>query len=152
MARISIGVIGTGECDQKTYQIAFRVGELIAHSGYDLVCGGLGGVMEAAAKGCKSAGGLAIGIIPQERAENANPFIDIVIPTGMGIMRNLLVVRSAAGLIAIDGRYGTLSEIAYAVQLEKPIVGIETWSVSDQIEQFDNPDQAVKRIIKLIEQ
>ena len=145
-----IGIIGAGQCDNHIYTLARETGSAVAQSGYGMVCGGLGGVMEAAARGCKENGGLTVGIIPQKKAGFANEFIDIVIPTGMGIMRNLLVVRSAAGLIAIDGKYGTLSEIAFALQLGKPLVGLETWDISEQIETAENPVQAVDKLVKMI--
>jgi len=143
-----IGVIGARECDERIAKIAFEVGHSIAQSGYGLVCGGRGGVMKAAAEGCKAAGGLTVGIIPSDRFEEANPFIDIVIPTGMGIMRNLLVVRSARGIIAVSGGYGTLSEIAYALQLSLPIIGIETWNVSPAIREASTAQAAVTELIK----
>ena len=139
-----IGVIGAGQCDKEAAELAFNTGKEIAESGYGMVCGGLGGVMEAASQGCKEAGGLTVGIIPQDEAESGNKYLDIIIPTGMGIMRNLLVVRSAAGLIAVNGRYGTLSEIAFALQLNKPIAGLNTWVISDRIFPAANPKEALK--------
>ncbi len=146
-----IGIIGAGECNSRIYALARETGALVAKNGFGIVCGGLGGVMEGAARGCKENGGLSIGIIPQEKAEFANEFIDIVIPTGMGIMRNMLVVSSAVGLIAIDGKYGTLSEIAFALQLGKPVVGLQTWDVSDKIVTVENPVQAVETLIKMFQ-
>ncbi len=146
-----IGIIGAGTCDKRIYALARETGAAVAKNGFGLVCGGLSGVMEGAARGCKENGGLTIGIIPQENADFANAFIDIVIPTGMGIMRNLLVVRSAAGLIAIDGKFGTLSEIAFALQLGKPVVGLQTWDISEQIINVKNAEQAVATVMELIE-
>lgn len=143
-----IGVIGAGNCDFETYTLAEKVGQEIAVHGYGLVCGGLSGVMEASAKGCREKGGLTIGIIPQDDADSSNPFIDIVIPTGMGIMRNLLVVRTASGLIAVGGRFGTLSEISFALQLGKPIVAINSWDVSETIYKAKTPNDAVTELIK----
>lgn len=128
-----VAVIGAGQCDDQTGSLAYEVGKEIALRGYGLVCGGLGGVMEAACEGCRQQGGLTVGIIPQAEKEAANRFVDIVIPTGMGIARNMLVVRSAAGVIAVGGRYGTLSEIAFALQLGIPLVGINTWELGDII-------------------
>ncbi len=145
-----LGVIGANQCDALVRDTAFHVGKQIALRGYGMVCGGLGGVMEAAAEGCRSNGGLTVGIIPQDEPEHANPFISIVIPTGMGIMRNLLVVRSAAGLVAVDGKYGTLSELAFALQLGKPVVGVGTWNVSEDVQQFDDPVTAVNYLIDLL--
>ncbi len=142
-----IGVIGAGECDQATYDLARQVGSEIAAHHLGLVCGGLGGVMEAAAKGCRQNGGLTVGLLPQETAELANPYLDIVIPTGMGIMRNALVVRAAVGLIAVGGRFGTLSELAFALQMNKPVTGLHTWDISEQIINVNSPAEAVKELL-----
>lgn len=146
-----IGVIGNGACDMQTSQFAERVGRAIAHHGFGLVCGGLGGVMEAAARGCQQNGGITVGIIPQEMPAAANPYIDIVIPSGMGVMRNLLLVRAAKGLIAVGGRFGTLSEIAFALQLQKPVVALHSWEVSDKIIIASDPDQAVEKLVERLE-
>ena len=147
-----IGVIGARACPENIYQLAYQTGTELALNDFGVVCGGLGGVMEAAAKGCKEAGGLTVGIIPDEHFESANSYIDIIIPTVMGIMRNLLVVRSALGIIAIDGKFGTLSELAYALQLHKPIVGLNTWDVSEDVRQANSPGQAVQVLISLLNQ
>ncbi len=146
-----IGVIGAGQCNNEIGDLAFRVGLEIGQRGYGMICGGMGGVMEYAAKGCQESGGLTVGVLPQDSAESANSYIDIAIPTGMGIARNLVIVRSAVGLIAVDGKYGTLSEIAYALQLGKPLVGLQTWDVSENIIKADNPKDALDKLIKKIE-
>lgn len=143
-----IGVIGARECPESSLKFAYEVGQEIAKFGYGLVSGGMMGIMESASHGCRDAGGLTIGIIPGSDPALGNPYLDITIPTGMGIMRNLLVVRSAVGLIAIDGKYGTLSEIAYALQLGKPVVGLDTWDVSEDIIKVDTALEAVETIIK----
>ncbi|MGD9899539.1 MAG: TIGR00725 family protein [Calditrichaceae bacterium] len=145
-----IAVIGAGQCDDRIYSKAYDVGRHIAEKKFGLICGGLGGVMEAAAKGCRDAGGITVGIIPQEDGSAANPYIDIVIPTGMSIMRNLLIIRAAAGIVAVDGKYGTLSEIAYALQLKKPIVGLDTWDVSETIIKAQSAEEAVFTIVGII--
>jgi len=144
-----IGVIGARECPESSLNLAFEVGQEIAQYGYGLVSGGMMGIMEFASHGCRNEGGLTIGIIPGDDPALANPYLDIVIPTGMGIMRNLLIVRSAVGLIAIDGKYGTLSEIAYALQVGKPVVGLNTWDISDEIIKVNTAREAVESIIKL---
>ena len=110
-------------------EAAVRVGELIAIAGAVLVCGGLGGVMEAAALGAKKAGGLTIGILPGGSTAEANPSIDVPVATGIGYARNAIVALNADALIAIDGEYGTLSEIAYGIIYGKTVVGLGTWDI-----------------------
>lgn len=118
---------------EKIRQISFDTGREIAQRGYVLVCGGMGGVMEEAAKGAKSIGGLVIGILPGKDTTEANPYIDIPIVTAMSHARNAIIVRSADCVIAIDGEYGTLSEIALAKVINKPVFGIETWEIEGVI-------------------
>ena len=130
-------------CDTDLYQSAQQLGRLLAGAGYTVVCGGLGGVMEAVCRGAVEKDGLTIGILPGEQAEQANPYIRIVLPSGMGIGRNLLIVRSAAAVIAVNGGYGTLSEIAFALQLEKPVIGLGTWQISERIIQVKSPEEAL---------
>lgn len=144
-----IGVIGARECSDSSLKLAYEVGQEIAKYGYGLVSGGMMGTMEAASRGCREAGGLTVGIVQGDNPSLANPYLDIIIPTGMGIMRNLLIVRSAVGLIAIDGKYGTLSEIAFALQIGKPIVGLNTWDISEEVIKVSTAHQAVRTIIKL---
>ncbi len=145
-----IGVIGSGEDDKDLFELSRQIGGLIARAGMNVVNGGLFGVMEGSALGCSEAGGLTIGLLPGLRAVNANPYIDITIPTGMGEMRNALIIRASAGLIAIGGGYGTLSEIALAHKSGKPVVGLRTWDVSDKTVKVQTPEQAVTAILKEI--
>lgn len=126
---MNIAVIGGHSCPPHIAKIAEEAGEGIARLGHSLICGGLGGVMQAACKGAKSAGGETIGILPGHDKEEANPYVDIPIVTGLGYMRNNLVVKNADIIIAIDGKEGTLSEIAFALQMKKPILGIKTWDI-----------------------
>src|SRR3990170_5769803 len=109
---------------------AEAVGRLVAQAGAVLVCGGLGGVMEAACRGAKSAGGLTIGILPGGDRAEANPFVDVAVVTGMGTARNVIVVRTADALVAVDGSYGTLSEIAHALDQGKRGVSLGSWGLS----------------------
>jgi uncharacterized protein (TIGR00725 family) len=125
-----IGVIGDGNCDEKTYRTAYELGQLIAEQKAVLVCGGLGGVMEAACKGAKSRNGSTLGILPFDDRKWANPYVDISVPTGLGEARNALVARAGDVLIAVGGQFGTLSEIALAIKIGKPVVGIGTWELS----------------------
>ena len=122
---------------------AEEVGRLIGERGGDLICCGLGGVMEAAARGTKAAGGMTIGILPGGRPSEANSFIDIPIVTGMGYARNVIIVQSAAGVVALPGKFGTLTEIAYAVLFGKPVIGLHSWNVGADIPQALSPIEAV---------
>lgn len=139
-----IGVIGGRKTGKNLLREAEEVGRLIAERGAVLVCGGLRGVMEAAARGARSAGGLTIGILPQEDKRDANDFIDIAIPTGLGIGRNVIIARTAEALIAVGGEYGTLSEIAFGMQMGKPVIGIGTWQVKGVIG-AENASEAVQK-------
>lgn len=125
-----IGVIGGGETSEEIASIAEEVGRELAKRGCTLVCGGLQGVMEAACKGAKSAGGRTIGIIPGRLRYEANRYVDIPIVTGLGYARNVIVVKSSQAVIAIDGSYGTLSEIGHALAEGIPVIGLKTWSLS----------------------
>ncbi len=126
---IKISVIGGSLCDQEIFKAAYEVGREIARNNAILVCGGLGGVMEAACKGAKESGGITIGILPGEDENSANIYVDIKIPTGLGYARNVLVVKAGDAIIAVDGSTGTLSEIAYALTYQKPIIGLNTWNL-----------------------
>jgi uncharacterized protein (TIGR00725 family) len=128
--RAYVAVVGGGDGSAQEIRDAELVGRGLAEGGAVLVCGGLGGVMEAACRGAKSAGGTTLGILPGSRREDANAFVDISIPTGLGEMRNGLVVRSADALIAIGGEFGTLSEVALALKAGKTVVGLGTWQLA----------------------
>ena len=131
--RVRIGVIGGAKPDPEFRKIAFKIGQLIGEKGAILVCGGLSGIMEAAARGAKQTEGLTIGILPGNSPQDANPYIDIAIATGLGYSRNSLVAMNADVLIAIDGQYGTLTEIAYGCIYGKKIIGIGTWDIEGVI-------------------
>jgi uncharacterized protein (TIGR00725 family) len=142
--KVFIGVIGAGTCSKKIYNTAEEVGKNIAKAGAILVCGGLGGVMEGAAKGAKENGGVTIGIIPGESKEEANPYIDFPIVTGFGEGRNLVVIRSSDVIIALPGKYGTLSELAFCMKLDKPVVSLGTWDISEKVVKAKDAKEAVK--------
>lgn len=127
--KILVSVIGGSECDKDTAYMAEEVGNIIGSSGAVLLSGGLGGVMEAASRGAKKSGGLVLGIIPGEEKSDANSFVDIVIPTGMGYSRNALVAGAADIVVAFPGKYGTLSEIGFALNAKKEVYGLETWEI-----------------------
>jgi uncharacterized protein (TIGR00725 family) len=123
---LRIGVIGSHRCDRAVADLARRVGELIARARAVLVCGGLGGVMQAAAEGAREAGGVTVGILPGTDAGDANPGVVIAIPTGLGEARNALVVGASDAVIAIAGGWGTLSEAAFCLKNGVPLIGLET--------------------------
>jgi hypothetical protein len=127
--RLRIAVIGGSKPGRQAADSAFEVGRLLARAGAVVVCGGLGGVMEAACRGARQEGGFAIGILPGGSPADANPWVDVPIATGLGYTRNALVVMNADAVIAVDGEYGTLSEIAYGKIHGKKVVGLGTWDV-----------------------
>jgi uncharacterized protein (TIGR00725 family) len=124
-----VGIIGGNAPDALSLKNAERMGELIARNGYILVNGGMKGVMEASARGAKNAGGFVIAITPGKSRDEGNLFSDIVIPTGLGYMRNPLVVLNSDIVVAIDGSYGTLSEIAYCKIYNRTVFGLNTWPI-----------------------
>lgn len=128
--KLYIGVIGSAEAPPEILEMARKVGREIAKRGAILVCGGRGGVMEAAAKGVWEEGGLAVGILPGTTRKEANPYLFVAVVTGMGEARNAVVVRSSDAVIAISGGYGTLSEIALALKIGTPVIGLNTWQLT----------------------
>jgi uncharacterized protein (TIGR00725 family) len=122
--------------------VAEEVGRLLARRGAVVVCGGLGGVMEAACRGASREGGTTVGVLPGLDRGAANPFVSVAVATGLGEARNALVVRAADALIAVGGAYGTLSEIALALKAGKPVIGLGTWEI-DGVERVEGPDAAV---------
>ena len=156
-SKLKIGVIGTSEAEASVLEVAYMVGQAIGHRGAILVCGALKGVMEAAARGAKDAGALTIGILPGSQMEDANPYIDIPIVTGLGHARNMVVVQSSHAVLAIDGKLGTLSEISTCLLYGIPLVGLGTWRIQKpdatfiDIPQFQDPIQAVDMVMKMSE-
>jgi uncharacterized protein (TIGR00725 family) len=149
MRRKIIAVIGAGTADEAILKIAEDVGRLIARRGAVLICGGLGGVMDTASKGAKSAGGITVGILPQNHTKDANPNIDIPIATGFGEGRNVIIARTADAIIAVGGEYGTLSEIAFGLKMGKPVIGIGTWDIKGTIK-AKNAEDAVEKAFELL--
>lgn len=145
-----VGVIGASKCSRSIAAIAEHVGKGIAERGDILICGGLGGVMEAACKGAKARGGLTVGILPGNDKTSANPWVDIPIATGFGYARNLVIVQSSDGIIAISGSYGTLSELAFASKLGVPLVGISTWEIEAPIIKVETAEEALKELYSII--
>ena len=155
-SQVFIGVIGGGNVPPDIAGLAEEVGREIARQGAVLICGGLGGVMEAACKGAASEGGLTIGILPGENRTDANPYVKIPVVTGIGYARNVAVVKSSQAVIAVDGSYGTLSEIGHALQSGIPVIGLKTWSLSidnkpdNNIILAENARDAAEKAIALI--
>lgn len=151
----NIGVLGPNTTTDAEYALGVDVGRCIAAAGAVLVCGGLGGMMFAAAEGAKSADGQTIGILPGNVRSAANPFIDTAIPTGLGVYRNAVLANACDAVIAIHGAYGTLSEIAFALRLGIPVIGLNTWEVhrngkaDPAIHVADSAQEAVDLAIKL---
>ncbi|MDP8233304.1 MAG: TIGR00725 family protein [Candidatus Saelkia tenebricola] len=155
--KIRIAVIGGSDASNEALKEAEAVGQLIAKNNCILVTGGLGGVMEAASRGAKEAGGVVMGILPGISRLEKNPYVDIAIPTGLGWIRNVQVVLNADVLIAIDGAYGTLSEISYALLYGKPVFGLKTWVLSKAEEKSGkgvisclSPQEAVEKALKAV--
>jgi uncharacterized protein (TIGR00725 family) len=146
-----VGVIGAGACSETLYQLATDLGAEIGKRGWALICGGLEGVMEGAAKGCFEAGGMTVGILPGHTKESANPYIRVPIPTGLGEGRNLLVVRCSDALVSIAGGYGTLSEIALALKMNKPVIGLETWQDINGIHYVSDCNEAIQMVTQLLQ-
>jgi len=127
---VRIAVIGERQASSALEEAAEAIGREIAGRRGILICGGMGGVMEAACKGAASAGGVVVGILPTDGAEDANPYVTIPLPTGLGEGRNILVVRGAEAVIAVGGGYGTLSELGHALKIGLPVIGLDTWEIS----------------------
>lgn len=152
-----IGVIGESTfSDPRHEALAEEVGRRIAAAECTLICGGLSGVMEAACRGARAAGGRTIGILPGAHRRESNPYVDVSIATGMGQMRNVIIVLTADALIAIGGGYGTLSEIGHALRSGKPVIGLRTWDASRgtnraAITVVETPEQAVREALRLVQ-
>jgi uncharacterized protein (TIGR00725 family) len=151
-----VAIIGGSQCTTQEAKLAKEIGRELAKRGAVLVCGGLGGIMEAACKGASLEGGLTIGILPGSNRQAANSYVQIPIVTNLGEARNVVIVKSAEAVIAIGGGYGTLSEIGHALRNGLPIVGLNTWRLSrnDQpntsIIYVQNPIEAVDLALSLI--
>jgi len=151
-----VGIIGEREASPENILRAYTVGHLLAEHGFALICGGLGGVMEAACRGACDAGGLTLGILPGIDAAEANPYVQIAIVTGLNEARNLLIVRSALALIAIGGEYGTLSEMAFALKMNKPVIALYSWQPERPgvshltLYPVQTPEEAVERLLQFV--
>jgi uncharacterized protein (TIGR00725 family) len=150
-----VAVCGPDPCTGEVADQAEDVGRLLARAGAVVVCGGHGGVMAAASKGAAQAGGTVIGILPGSSRAEGNPYLTVSIPTGMGEMRNALIVRSVDAVIAIAGEFGTLSEIALALKVGVPVVGLGTWELAKSgrtvkaFAEATSPEEAVQQALRL---
>jgi uncharacterized protein (TIGR00725 family) len=143
-----VAVVGPGDASSQEIALAEEVGAGLAAAGAVVVTGGLGGVMEAACRGARSRGGRTLGILPGEDREDANGWVEIAVATGLGELRNGIVVRAADALVAVGGGHGTLSEIALALKLGRPVVGLGTWEVHG-VEHVSTPEDALDRVSAL---
>ena len=154
--KTAIAVIGASQASPTELKDAEEVGRLIATRGAILICGGMGGIMEAACRGAVAEGGLTVGLLPGESVRAANEFVHLPIATGVGYARNVAVARSGQAVIAIGGGYGTLSEIAHALQGGVPVIGLDTWHISrqgmpqDAIISAHTPAEAVNKALEMV--
>jgi uncharacterized protein (TIGR00725 family) len=152
---IYVAVVGAGDADEELGRLAEEVGRRLGEAGAVVVCGGLGGVMEAACRGAKSADGTTVGILPGANRRGSNSYLDVSIPTGMGETRNALIVRAADVVIAVGGEFGTLSEIAFALKVGTPVVGIRAWELAkegESVEAYERAataEEAVRKALSL---
>ena len=144
-----IGVVGPGEASSQEQWLAEEVGARLAELGAVVVTGGLGGVMEAACRGARSRRGRTLGILPGDDRDAANGWVEIAVATGLGELRNGILVRACDALIAIGGGHGTLSEVGFALKLGRPVVGLGTWAVHG-VDEVTTPEEAVERIARVL--
>lgn len=149
MKKRVVSVIGGHSCEEEVEQIAQNLGKKLAKVVDILVTGGLSGTMKAVCQGFKAEGGLTIGIIPSYNKKDANEYVDIVIPTGMGLARNVLVVKSADIVVALPGKAGTLSEVAYCLQFGIPLVSLNSWDIPGVIK-VKTAEEAVDKVKELL--
>ena len=150
MRKKIVSVIGGHRCTPEVERLAQKLGKKLAKVVEILVSGGLSGTMKAVCQGFKAGGGLTIGILPSYNKKEANPFVDIVIPTGLGLARNVLVVKSADVVVALPGEAGTLSEMAYCLQFSIPVISVDSWDIPGviQVKTVEEAVEKVKAILK----
>lgn len=144
-----VAIIGARDTDEDALNFAFEVGKLLGEKGVIVYTGGAGGIMEAASKGVQAGNGVTVGILKENDLSSANDYISIPVMTGMGDLRNGIIIRSVHGSIAVDGAYGTLSEIAYTLSDKKPVVAYRSWDIPG-VKQAETPEEAVDLILSLI--
>lgn len=154
--RRHVSVIGAGSCGSELYEVARRLGRGLAELGLVVVCGGLGGVMEAAARGAREAGGVSIGILPSHERATANPHLSFTVTTGLGEARNLAVVSSGDVVVAVGGAYGTLSEIGLAAKIGRPVILLDSWRLEapagegEAFRYASSPDEALALVREIL--
>ncbi len=148
-SRLYVGVVGPGEATAEEARAAEAIGRGLAQGGAIVVTGGHGGVMAAASRGAAEAGGIAVGILPGSDRSGANQWASITIPSGLGELRNGLIVRAVEVVVAVGGAYGTLSEVALALKTGVPVLGLDSWAI-EGIEAVDSPEAAVRRALELV--
>ena len=144
-----VAVVGPSDATSQEKRAAEAVGRGLADAGAILISGGLGGVMEAACHGASAAGGTTVGLLPGTDRTSANDYLQIALPTGLGELRNGLIIRAADAVIAVGGAYGTLSEIALALRTDVPVIGLDTWDI-DGVERVRTPAEAVERALQRV--
>jgi uncharacterized protein (TIGR00725 family) len=142
---VLIGIIGQADCPPDLEKIAESLGRAVAKRGHVVVCGGMGGVMEAACRGAKKAGGVTLGILPGKDKSDANPYVDYPVLTAMSHARNAIIVRTADAVVAVGGKYGTLSEIGLALSIKRPVYGLRTWDIPG-VTPVGTPEEALDLI------
>ena len=146
---IHISVVGSGEADQALLDLARAVGREVARADCVLVCGGLGGVMAGACRGAREAGGRTVAIVPGPDPAAANPWTEVVVATGLGHARNVVVVQSGDAVVALPGSFGTLSEVALALKAGRPVVGLGAWGEIEGVVEAESPEEAVRQAVRL---
>ncbi|MBN2279886.1 MAG: TIGR00725 family protein [Candidatus Marinimicrobia bacterium] len=143
--KLKIAIIGGRKATPEVLDLAYQAGKAIAESGHILINGGRSGVMEASARGVFDFGGMTIGILPGTDTRDVNPYITVALPTGIGLSRNSIIACSCDGAIAIGGEFGTLSEIAYCKQFNRPVCSLKSWNI-DQVHQAESVAEALQYI------
>ena len=149
MERLQVAVVGAGTADSESLELARALGAELATRGATVCCGGLGGVMAAACRGAREEGGRTLGLLPGDDPQAANEWCELVVATGMGEGRNLLVVRSGAVVVALPGEAGTLSEVALALKIGRPVIGLRAWSQLEGVRAVEDPVEAARLAVEL---
>ena len=145
-----VGVIGAGRGNGELEGLAEEVGAILAARGWTLICGGLGGVMEAASRGAASRGGQVVGLLPGTSRDEGNRFLTVALPTGMGHGRNVLVAQASDALIAVGGGAGTLSEMALGLKMGKPVISLRSWTPDPAVRSVETPLEAVEEAARAL--